>query len=214
MRSPSGSLSTLALRRVPRESPSGPGLDARARYTPWLREPLDQLDFVINDRPLRDLLLEVPVTPQMVHGVAGADFLSVVDCAWPDDAASSLRQLAGTEPRDESSWPLDAGRLPLYVCPMCADLACGAVTVAVAWDASTDRVAWSDFRVEDGFSDRTDAVDLSALGPFLFDADAYRDTLLAPVGQLDALAADERAAATAYRQSRGVRGVLRRALRR
>lgn len=207
-------LKGFELRRVPRDSPTSPGQAERARYATWLRGPLFQLDFVIDDRPLRESLSELEVTPQSVHGVSGTDFLSIADGAWPEAAASSLRQLAGTEPRDENNWPLEPGRLPLYVCPMCGDLGCGALTVAVRSDAPADRTIWSDFRVEDGFVDHRGGFPLGALGPFHFDTNAYRETLLDAAVPLDALAAEERAAAIAYRRSRGLRGALYRTLRR
>jgi len=77
---------------------------------------------------------------------------------------------------------------------MCADLACGAITVD-ADHTQPGQVTWSGLRHENGYSSDDD-LDLSAAGFFVFDAEDYRSTLLAPVAHLKALAADERAAET------------------
>jgi hypothetical protein len=167
-------VTTFALLSVPRDTESL-WIEDRAKYLTWLREPLQQLEFVVGGRSLRELLQELEVPEPETYGFPD-DFglLSVADLAWPRCAASALRQLAGVEARDDAELPLETGRLPLYVCPMCGDLGCGAVTVAVLWAPDGTRVTWCDFRMEDGYSDDRETIDLGALGPFVFDADDYR----------------------------------------
>jgi hypothetical protein len=149
--------------------------------------------------------LEVP-RPD-VFGLDPFDMLSVVDLAWPAEAGSALRQLAGVEPRS-LGWPLAPGRLPLYVCQMCADLGCGAITVEVARGEGV--VAWRDFQMENGYTEQSDMIDLSALGPFTFDANAYRTTLLQPTPALDAREEEEHAARAQWRRGRGIPGMVNR----
>jgi len=174
-------------------------VEERAEYLPWLRGPQRQLEFVIDGVPLRQRLLAVPA-PGTETSWLGEPFeeTSVADLSWPAQAAADLRRLAGTQARDDGAWPLAPGRLPLYVCPMCADLGCGAVTVHVD-HTQPGQVTWSGLTYESGLSIEHD-LDLSAAGTFTFDAHAYRQVLLEPVGVLEALAADERAAKARHRR--------------
>lgn len=200
-------VNVLTLVEQDRTAPSSPGQRDRARYVVWLREPLQQLDFGVDGLLLSERLRTLDVPRPETFGLDPFDMLSVADLAWPAAAASSLRQLAAVEPRSDD-WPLAPGRLPVFVCPMCADLGCGAITVHVARDQGT--VTWSDFRMENGFSEAKDVIDLSALGPFTFDVAAYEAALLGPTGVLDALAADELAAHAEWKADRGLRGLVRR----
>ncbi len=197
----------LALIRRDRGAAASPGQEARARYVGWLREPVEQLDFAVDGVLLSERLRTLEVPQPDVFGLDPFDLLSVVDLAWPREAASALRQLAGVEARS-ADWPLEPGRLPLYVCTMCADLGCGAVTVEVLHQG--DVVSWRDLRVEDGHTDQSEMIDLSALGPMTFDAEHYRAVLLEPVPVLQALADDERAAERRWKDGRGLRGIVRR----
>lgn len=202
--------SVLELLEVPRV-PARPGVEDRARYLPWLRGPQRQLEFVINGNQLRDLLIAVQDPDPNIDGFTEPfDFTSVADLSWPAQTTADLRRLAGTQARDDRTWPLAPGRLPLYVCPICADLGCGAVTVHVD-HTRPGEVTWSDLRFESGLTSEYD-FDLSSAGTFVFDAVQYQRTLLEPVGALDALAIDERtakAARTSY-PVRRVRGLLER----
>jgi hypothetical protein len=66
------------------------------------------------------------------------------------------------------------GRVPLYVCPMCGDLGCGAVAARVRRGPG-GTIEWVDFAVVDG---RGEARDLG-LPPLRFGVGAYRDALSA-----------------------------------
>jgi hypothetical protein len=62
----------------------------------------------------------------------------------------------------------------LFVCPECGDLGCGAITVAIS--AHGDTITWSDFRYENNY-DATITTRYADVGPFRFDAAAYRNAL-------------------------------------
>lgn len=95
-----------------------------------LREPSKQLDFVVDGALLRERLRTLEVPRPELFGLDPFNMSGVADLAWPKEAAIALQHLAGLELRSEY-WPLAPGRFPLFVCEMCGDLGCGAVTVAV-----------------------------------------------------------------------------------
>lgn len=85
------------------------------------------------------------------------------------------RQLLLKQPSD-----LRSGRVPLYVCAMCGDLGCGALTVQVTLIG--EGFVWQDFRYEGFSTSEAHVSDIMArLGPFVFEAEAYR-SLLRPFG--------------------------------
>jgi hypothetical protein len=66
-----------------------------------------------------------------------------------------------------SDVPVGGHRVPLFVCPECGDLACGAITARVS---RTELGAqWADFAYENGF----DPTSKLTLGPFEFEWAAY-----------------------------------------
>ena len=69
------------------------------------------------------------------------------------------------------------GRVALYFCPLCGDLACGAVSVRILRDASA--ITWVDFAIEyDGFEEDEDTFQiLPRLGPYKFDEVQYAAAL-------------------------------------
>ncbi|ROP44663.1 hypothetical protein [Pseudokineococcus lusitanus] len=193
-----GRRAVLELVEVPR-LPPGPGMGARARDEPWATGPRLQLEFVVDGVALSERLAATPARDPDTSWVEDPlNMPSVADLARPSSAAADLRRLAGVEPRDDDFWPLGPGRLPLYVCPECGDLGCGAITVHVD-HTRPGQVTWSALRHEKGY-EPADDLDLSAAGTFTFDADAYRQVLLEPVARLDDLAADERAAKARHRR--------------
>lgn len=199
-------MSTLDLLPVPRDAPPTPGQEDRARYVARLREPGEQLDFVIDGARLSEQLRHLEVPEPDIYGLQGFDFVSVADLVWPEPAVSSLRQLAGAEQRSPD-WPLAPGRLPLYVCPMCGDLGCGALTVEVVREVES--VIWRDFRIEDGLS-HEGGIDLSSFGPISVSAAQYAEALMKPIPHLQALIADEATAKTVWKQSRRPGALLHR----
>jgi hypothetical protein len=74
-------------------------------------------------------------------------------------------------------------RVPLYICPECGDLGCGAVTVKVEREGSN--IVWRDFAFETGLD--TDPPDLNRstfadVGPFRFSANDYESAIRSGYG--------------------------------
>jgi hypothetical protein len=86
-------------------------------------------EYVVNGRRLSRLL---PVR----------DFISPFGWMEHKSEAEFARMLLLTRPSPLAS----PSRVPLYVCPECADLGCGAVTACVV--RYDDRYAWKDFALE------------------------------------------------------------------
>lgn len=91
----------------------------------------EYLDFAINGRPLREI-----VQPGDFIGLFGW-----LDRSWE---LKFFAQLLLREPSE-----LPSGRVPLYICPECADLGCGAVSVRIT--KSDDSFVWSDFSFENNY---------------------------------------------------------------
>ena len=71
---------------------------------------------------------------------------------------------------------LDAGRVMLFVCPECGDLACGAITCRIRKDGDT--YVWESFAYENGYDpEMTDFASFSHIGPFRFEAGEYRKAI-------------------------------------
>lgn len=203
---------SLRLQQMARPSSADGAYERRARYNPRLRQPQPQLEFVIDGAALQQLLQDLEVPEPETYGIGNPfPYVSVADLTRPGYAAADLRRLAGDLPPDEESWPLEPGRFPLYVCPIDGDLGCGAVTVAVTHQMAV--TTWSDFRLEDGYTDEEIGLDLSALGPLTFARGSYRAALLEPLGVLDALEANDQAAELEHRRARTPRGIWRSLLR-
>jgi hypothetical protein len=133
---------TLTLRETRREG--GGGKTART-----------YLDFYVPGRRLLDLL-DWP----------DADFIAPLGWGPVEAQISAIGELLR---RQKPS--LSSGRCQLYICPECADIACGAVTARVEREA--DFVVWRDFAFENGYEDPR----LYDLTPLHFDATAYEQTL-------------------------------------
>jgi hypothetical protein len=127
-------------------------------------------DFVIDGRPLRELLEHAdPADRELDRAGLGpvGENVPVLVHNWPVARLSigEARALLGLEPSE-----LANGRVVLYVCPSCGDLGCGAVTARVERTAQT--VAWSDFGWDVGCDDDEDEIRFPG-GPFVFDRDQY-----------------------------------------
>ena len=92
------------------------------------------LDFVIDGHSLSDLIPE------------SKDMVTLLSRPWPDAVPNSVDQLCGRR----TCTDLARGRVPLYVCGACGDLAWGAVTAALNVGETT--TTWADFRWENGRS--------------------------------------------------------------
>lgn len=94
--------------------------------------------------------------------------------SWvPDPRSADVELLLGN-----STPELPDGRVPLYTCPQCGDLGCGAVTVALV--AGPDFVSWSDWGFQSNGAQEKYLVDrenLDDLRTFTFARPAYEETL-------------------------------------
>lgn len=120
------------------------------------------LDFVINGTSL--------------HETIGSqrDLVSVL---WNPpvvlaEADRAVRRLLLMETGDASN-----GRVSLFVCPECGDLGCGAITARIA--LNDGGIVWRDIGYENSYDPSIDFDSFAAVGPFVFDLDAYRNELRA-----------------------------------
>jgi len=90
-------------------------------------------DFIVSGQSLRDIL-----------NVSKSDLISPF--GWFENKAEE--KLAKQELTLRQKTSLDTGRIMLYVCPECGDIACGAIT-AIIVDLG-DRIVWKDFGYETG----------------------------------------------------------------
>ena len=124
---------------------------------------------VIDGRPLRHILDETPEDEPTPWGVS--DNVPVLVHNWPVGLLDDVFVLLGQRPPE-----LASGRIPLFVCPACGDLGCGAITAAVEW--TTDTVVWRDFGWDvDYETDGDEDEDFVSAGPFVFERVQYEAEL-------------------------------------
>jgi hypothetical protein len=123
---------------------------------------------VVDGRPLRQLLTEA-AGEESLDWMVG-DNVSVIVHSWRTGMSDDAFVLLGDKPPE-----LANGRVAIWVCPVCGDLGCGAVTAALEWTAET--VVWRDFGWDVNYD--TDETDERALfaGPFVFDRAQYESEL-------------------------------------
>ena len=113
----------------------------------------DYLDVAIDGVPLRTLL-------------DLGDVVSIFGWLEREHEGRMVRAVLLSEPSE-----LPSGRVPLYICPECTDLGCGAVTVQIKRRGA--EIVWSEFGHENNY--------LAGFGPiepareFHFDERSYRD---------------------------------------
>lgn len=116
-------------------------------------------DLAVDGRLLRDSL------------VVG-DYAPVFVLNWPGGMPREVLVLLGERPSE-----LSTGRVPIFVCPVCGDLGCGSMTVAV--DRSAETVVWREFGWETDYVVDEDDEDNDQRpgGPFTFARDQYEGEL-------------------------------------
>lgn len=120
------------------------------------------MDYAVDGRPLLQLLSE------SARGSLADDLIPVLVYDWsPDDEIDVLLGACRSD--------LDDGRVPLYTCPECADLGCGAITTVVERDAET--VRWRDLGYQTDDEPFDDDYLLTDMGPFEFDRVEYEAVL-------------------------------------
>jgi hypothetical protein len=117
------------------------------------------LEFVVDGVPLLSLL-------------GPGDFTSVLSFSTEALEASARCLLL----RAPSALP--SGRIPLYVCPECGDLACGTLCASIT--LAEGHFIWSSFAYEKlNAPEALDVNTYSAVGPFHFPAESYVSVLAA-----------------------------------
>ncbi|MBX3287178.1 MAG: hypothetical protein KF703_17655 [Actinobacteria bacterium] len=124
------------------------------------------LDFVIDGRSLLDLL-----------GPEARDTCGCLGWGEPTAQADTVRRLGL-----EAEPSVAGGREPIYVCPECGDLGCGAVTARIT--ASEGVVRWDAFAVENDW-DPEIFEPIESADPFTFELLAYRYALGAAMPKPD-----------------------------
>ncbi|MFJ3863031.1 oxidoreductase [Streptomyces nigra] len=118
----------------------------------------DFVDFIVDGRPLLFQLSDLDAVSPLASDVPPAIF------------TAQVRSLLL-----EADAPLPGGRYVIYGCPDCADLACGAVTAAIARDG--DDYIWRDFAWQTDEHADLQLNGYHGIGPFRFRGDEYRDAL-------------------------------------
>lgn len=116
----------------------------------------DYLDFVVDGRPLSELI--------------DGDVISCLGWLDPVENAAAVRRLLLEEPAD-----LPNGRRTLYVCPECADIGCGVVSLVVERGGET--IVWRDFGYENNYEPGVRKEGYEGVGPFAFDRAEYERAL-------------------------------------
>ncbi|MFE5189009.1 oxidoreductase [Streptomyces sp. NPDC056628] len=118
----------------------------------------DFVDFIVDGRPLLFQLSDLDAVSPLASDVPPAIF------------TAQVRSLLL-----EADAPLPGGRYVIYGCPDCADLACGAVTAAIAQDG--DDYIWQDFAWQTDEHADLQLNGYHGIGPFRFQGTEYRAAL-------------------------------------
>ncbi|MGW6469819.1 oxidoreductase [Streptomyces nigra] len=118
----------------------------------------DFVDFIVDGRPLLFQLSDLDAVSPLASDVPPAIF------------TAQVRSLLL-----EADAPLPGGRYVIYGCPDCADLACGAVTAAIAREG--DDYIWRDFAWQTDERADLELNGYHGIGPFRFQGDEYRAAL-------------------------------------
>ncbi|MFE1462080.1 MULTISPECIES: oxidoreductase [Streptomyces] len=118
----------------------------------------DFVDFIVDGRPLLFQLSDLDAVSPLASDVPPAIF------------TAQVRSLLL-----EADAPLPGGRYVIYGCPDCADLACGAVTAAIAREG--DDYIWRDFAWQTDEHADLELNGYHGIGPFRFQGDEYRAAL-------------------------------------
>ena len=140
-----------------------PGSSSLDRMQPDGEHRVDFYDVLVNDRPLRELI----VVPQELAPLEfGAT--SLRDDLPPRVAIEQLDQLLGRKSGDFSD-----GRVALYLCPIDGDLWCGAVSAEI--ERTPEYVTWQKLGWQKPEPIDGPEIDLFQNEPFTFDRRQYED---------------------------------------
>ncbi len=118
------------------------------------------VDFLVNGRSLYALT-----------GAGARDMCGRFSRETPEQNAGAEKVFSLAAPPD-----MEGGRVMLFVCPECGDIACGAVTLRIS--RKGDRVTWADFACEDNLEPTTmDSEPCRSIGPYTFTWEKYVEVL-------------------------------------
>lgn len=123
-------------------------------------------------RPYRDIVIDnCPLATHLQR--KGQPTIELVSpFGWPGEAGLRLEREAAARLLCLASADFPGGRYALLVCPICADLACGTVSLVI--ERTGDLIVWRDFAFETpGESETRDHHAFAHLHHFTFDAHTY-----------------------------------------
>ena len=116
------------------------------------------LDFAIDERSLWQMLGE-------------PDMKSVI---WTEHSSEGMRKAMQRLMLREPS-ELSDGRVPIFICSLCSNLGCGAITAVI--ESSGTLITWHDFGVQNDFEEEVWREDYLNVGPFTFDRAQYEQEI-------------------------------------
>lgn len=116
----------------------------------------DYLDFVIDG--------------EYLSATVGGDLISALGWLPPAATNEAVRRLVLQEPADFPN-----NRRGLYVCPECADLGCGAISLVI--EEIEGRINWRDFGFQNNYEDKISLDEYAKIGPFVFDREQYNEVI-------------------------------------
>lgn len=120
------------------------------------------MEFVVDGERLGQVL-----GPFLDLDDATDDYVTVLATDWAAGVAlKELDRLLG-----EAVSPQLGGRTAMYVCWVCSDIGCGAVTAVV--EVGDDKVVWRDFGYQNDYLPFDQDAIFTGVGPFMFDRDEY-----------------------------------------
>ncbi|CCH55755.1 hypothetical protein BN8_05040 [Fibrisoma limi BUZ 3] len=117
------------------------------------------IDFIVSGQSLEELLDQ-----------PSADRIGIL--GWipnPDYERKKINEFLGLEEPE-----LATGRTSFYVCPLCGDIGCGAITAKI--EVTDETVTWKEFGYETDYSE-PDLTPYQSVGPFVFNKTDYVKTL-------------------------------------
>jgi hypothetical protein len=127
-------------------------LEWKHRVIDGAQTPRRFLDFVIDGKSLYEKI--------------EADVISPLGWLPPTENLNEINRLLLTLPAD-----LPNNRNSIYVCPLCADLGCGAVSALI--ERVGDSIVWRDFGYENNYDENISRDGYESIGPFTFKTDEY-----------------------------------------
>jgi len=124
----------------------------------------EYMDYVVNGASLSERFANTYGAPKDVPVSSWFGNVTRISNRWVAPALrEDLEMLTGRVIGE-----LPSGRVPLYVCRVCADVECGCYAARIT--VGRESVVWSDFALEPVSED---ADEIASVGPFEFEQDAY-----------------------------------------